>query len=117
MPGKLESHKHLWSLAEGITLCRRLQRRLEPAGFAVAITGSVLFKGKSYKDLDLVIYPLSTAHVEMHKLYEALRLVGLTPWVPADTVHARWRRLGSKDTKHVEVWRFGVRRVDLFILK
>jgi len=107
----------MWTLAEGVHLCRRLERRLTPAGFAIALTGSILLKGKSYKDLDLVVYPLSTKSVQIPLCYEALRLVGLLPLVPVERVHARWRKLGSEDTKHVEVWCLGRRRIDIFILK
>ena len=107
----------LWSLAEGESFCRELYKFLAPIGYSVAITGSVLFKGKSFKDLDLIIYPLSTARVDVQQLRNALKEAGLRIWMEVDEVHEAWLKKGSNDTKHVEVWRFGVRRVDLFFLK
>jgi len=106
-----------WSVEEGIALCRKLHKLLLPIGYSVALTGSVLFKGKSHKDLDLVVFPCSTANTNESLLRHTLMNFGIRPWIPMEEVHAAWRKKGSDDTKHVEVWRFGIRRIDLFFLK
>jgi hypothetical protein len=107
----------MWTLAEGADLCKRLSLNLKPIGYAIAITGSVLTKGKSHKDLDLVVFPLSTERLDAELLRKTLMDFGLRPWIPMEEVHERWRKLGSDDTKHVEIWRSGIRRIDLFFLK
>lgn len=107
----------LWVIEEGIDFCRRLNKHLTPIGYVVALTGSVLIKGKSYKDLDLVVFPLSTVKTDELLLRHTLMNFGIRPWIPVEEVHERWRKLGSEDTKHVEIWRFGIRRIDLFFLK
>lgn len=113
----VEAHRSLWSLEEGVDFCRRLNKRLMHVGYVVALTGSVLFKGKSHKDLDLIVYPMSTSAVDLEALRGALTGFGIRPWIPVEEVHERWRKLGSTDTKHCEIWRSGIRRIDLFFLK
>ncbi len=107
----------MWTLHEGVDLCRLLNTHLAPVGYCVALTGSVLLKGKSYNDVDLVVYPLNTQKIDLDILRGALRLFGIKPWVSVEQVTDAWRKKGSDDTKHVEVWRSGVRRIDLFILQ
>lgn len=107
----------MWGLEEGVDFCRRLNKHLSPVGYAVALTGSVLFKGKSHKDLDLIVYPMSTSVVNPALLHTTLMNFGIRPWIMVDEVHERWRKLGSADTKHCEIWRSGIRRIDLFFLK
>ncbi len=47
----------LWSLEDGITFVRELESKLAPLGYHCGLTGSVLYKGFSNKDLDVIIYP------------------------------------------------------------
>lgn len=47
-----------WMLSEGIEICSALKPMLEPFGYCIGLTGSVLFKGESENDLDLILYPL-----------------------------------------------------------
>lgn len=42
---------------EAITLCRELEVRLKDIGYHCGLTGSMLYKGKSTKDIDIIIYP------------------------------------------------------------
>lgn len=107
----------MWTLNEGVDLCGRLNRRLVTAGYSVALAGSVLFTGKSTKDLDLVIFPLTSNSLNLDAVRTTLTEFGLRLYVTMEKVHERWRELGSEDTKHVEVWRLGRRRIDLFFLK
>ncbi len=105
--------------SEGLGLITMLQERLIIRGWCIALTGSVLFKGSSTKDLDLVLFPVQKPplwdHVaETEELAHLLVDCGLNRVHTRDVVTARWRRIGSADTKHVEVWEYNGKRVDLF---
>lgn len=47
----------MWKLNDAIEEIKQLEPKLAAVGFHCALTGSVLYKGESIKDLDLVIYP------------------------------------------------------------
>lgn len=49
-----------WDLVDAINQCRRINQMILPLGYAVGLTGSVLFKGGSDNDLDLILYPLKS---------------------------------------------------------
>jgi hypothetical protein len=86
------------------------------AGYELGLVGSVLFDGASTKDVDLVAFHTSTADSRPPQLTRALHLGGLTRELTAAEVRTHWRRRGSLDEKHVEVWRDARgRRVDLFL--
>jgi len=110
-------HDGPWSLPEALQLVRELVEPLRSVGYALGLTGSVLTKGESTHDLDLVLYPLSSAKEDPTALRAALEAHGLKLHVPKERVQKTWRRLGSQDEKHVEVWLYQDRRVDLFFLK
>jgi hypothetical protein len=105
-----------WTLAEALSFCRSLAEYLKPKGYYVGLAGSVLTRGRSRKDLDIVVYPESAPAHEAAALRDHLRAFGLKLRVPVENVHLRWRKLGSVDTKHVEVWYFDRKRVDIFTL-
>ena len=116
---RLRLSRKLWDLPRAFALVSDLQPDLLEAGWSAGITGSVLYKNISYNDLDLILYPLSTADRKATK--KAARAVltkhGLVPHTSVQKVRAHWRKTGSKDTKHVEVWMLERRRVDVFMLK
>lgn len=112
-----------WTLEEALTFVRELAAVIEPAGYYPGLTGSVVFarKGRIYKrrsssDIDVILYPASTAVVDEEGLKGALRSFGLVLAVPRERVTAKWRKLGSQDDKHVEVWDYRGRKVDFFFL-
>jgi hypothetical protein len=45
------------SLDEGLVIARHFEAIAAPAGYHVALGGSVMYAGKSKKDLDLIVYP------------------------------------------------------------
>jgi len=47
----------MWTLKEAIELIQEIEPKFQAAGFHVGLTGSVVFKGESKKDLDLIVYP------------------------------------------------------------
>lgn len=106
-----------WSLDEARDFIQSLEVWLGPAGYHVGLLGSVLRDGTSHKDLDLVIFPLSTERLDGEACLRALETFGLTQVHGRSEVQARWRRRGSEDRKHVEVWRYGSKRVDLFFMQ
>jgi hypothetical protein len=47
----------LLTLEDGIRICREIEDVLSPLGYHTALTGSLLYKGRSTKDVDIVVYP------------------------------------------------------------
>ena len=105
-----------WSLNEALEFIRRLESFVVPAGYHVGVLGSVLVKGSSEKNLDLLLSPRDSTQQDRALLCEALLAAGLYPLLGVMDIHAIWRRKGSSDRKHVECWLFGRKRVDLFLL-
>lgn len=105
-----------WYLEGALTFVRELAVVLQKCGWGVGLTGSVLFRGVSAKDLDLIVYPLNSTEVSGKMRVMALESMGLIRQCEIYQTHATWRRHGSLDCKLVELWRAGPRRIDLFIL-
>lgn len=113
----------LWKLEDdAIFFVRYIREELLKVGWAVALGGSVLYAGESNKDIDLVLFPLGTedgmhASKPIADVRACLEAWGLTMRASEETVKRQWlEEFGSRDTKHVEIWEFGGRRVDLFFL-
>lgn len=49
-----------WSLREALVLCHELETQLLLHNAHVGLTGSILFKGHSDDDLDIIVYPSKT---------------------------------------------------------
>jgi len=113
--------RSFWSMFDAQTLVRDLEPHLNEVGFTAAVGGSVLRKGVSINDLDLILFPLSRYELQVTgvtPLWEKLESLGWTLVVTADAVHAAWRKEGSLDNKHVEVWNTpDGKRVDVFLLQ
>lgn len=103
-------------IGNALDFVRGLADYFRPHKIAVALTGSVLEKGRSEKDIDIILYPYDTSKALPFTHVQAmLRTRGLTPRYDVGVVRERWRKLGSGDMKHVEVWRTSSgRRVDVF---
>lgn len=112
-----------WSLTEGdaLSTLRILEVELSKVGWHVALTGSVLQKGGSHKDLDVVVYPhkKKNSHCPAKKsLHAALRRLSLEQRLS----HKQLRKLSPKDgskrdKKWVEVWQTEEgRRIDFLVL-
>ena len=107
-----------WDIDKARALIEPLIKDMWAAGFFIGIAGSVFTKGKSTKDLDLILSPLTTEHVDINAAKAVLKAAGLTPFVSRELVTARWRKAGSLDEKHVEVWlTHDEERIDVFFLK
>lgn len=102
----------MWTLNEGIAVCQTLDPLLRPHNAFVALTGSVLHKGASEKDLDIVIIPLKneltiTQHTAICKLfsqlYKFVKVVNTAKYY---------------DDKYVEVYQTSTgKRIDVFFTK
>jgi hypothetical protein len=101
----------LWSLEDFLVFAKDLREFIVPLGFDIALTGSVLTKGVSEKDVDIIIYPLKKISSNYTELLEKLPDFGL-----------KFIRLPNNnqgyqdDGKNVQVWEYDNRRVDLFFL-
>lgn len=104
-----------WRRATAISFIKRLDKHLSPK-YNVAFVGSVLQKGYSAKDLDIIIFPHSTEDCNLEEAKSLLVSFGLTERISRETLQGYWRRMGSHDCKHVEVWRVERtgKRVDIF---
>ncbi len=104
-----------WPLEEGLTLVQELSGPLLEKGWAIGLTGSVLLKCHSDKDLDIMVYPMSTTGTHTAEdVHVVLIKAGLKLVRTSEEVQAYWREKGSLDEKHVEAWGFRGRRVDVF---
>jgi hypothetical protein len=98
-----------WSLAEALVFANSFREFLIPLGFDIALTRSVLTKGFSEKDIDIIIYPLKKISSNYTKLLEELPKFGL-----------KYIRLPNHnkgyqdDGKNVQVWEYKNKRADLF---
>lgn len=51
----------VWTLDEAVDLAREMNVALEGLGYHTALTGGCLYRGESFKDVDIIIYPRSHA--------------------------------------------------------
>lgn len=47
----------MWTLEQALKEIKNFEPKISAIGFHCALTGSVLYRGDSLKDLDLIIYP------------------------------------------------------------
>lgn len=105
-----------WTLSEATDLIRLLSDDLRDAGFGVGIVGSVIVKGESDNDLDITVFPLKATQYVLGDAYDALSQ-HMTRQADFYQVIRTWHQKGSSDTKHVEIWVYKEKRVDVFFLK
>ena len=106
-----------WKLAEAVAFAQYLQPFVLKVGYHVGLLGSVLTKGESQKDLDILLYPHTSAKVDLEGLYTTMGEAGMKRIVPFANVCRVRAQMKSFDTKHVEVWEHERRRVDVFFLR
>lgn len=107
-----------WTLDEALRLCRELRPFLVSAGFDVGLTGGTLTRGRSEKDVDIIVYPLQSngEATGRNNAREALTRFGMRLFCGREELAAGWKDRGSNDQKWVEVWEHQGRRVDVFFL-
>ena len=105
----------MWTANEAQAFCQELWPIAEKHGWHFGLTGSVLYKGESQKDLDLVFYPRTRGEAKLKDLHLALEVAGLRQSKSALVRLDYWKRSGLKDTKHVESWTMNGKRIDVII--
>jgi len=101
----------MWTLELGIAAARIIQAVVVEHGAHVALSGSVLIRGESKKDLDIVIYPHDADKgYNVYAIQHALR-----------TEFCNWFKCGStadyvRDSKEVWTTYYYGARVDFFFL-
>lgn len=60
-----------WTLDDALRDVRALNPLLSEVGYCIALTGGVLFRGESGKDVDFILYPLQ----DVREYSDALRVV------------------------------------------
>lgn len=113
------SFKSTWTTAQAHKFINELRPHLANAGWGLGLTGSVLFDGASSKDLDLIVYPITQEEDCVPNLvpaWGAMKAFGMKQIKLASEVKKSWKARGSNDTKHVEIWNWNGKRVDIFFL-
>lgn len=111
-----------WSLDEIGPLIVGLRAELVPLGWDVGLTGGVLYKGASNKDLDIILYPRKkdkTWWARQQLCIEgARRGLRRSGWVfSRQMLYGYSAQDEHNDHKYVEEWRTpDNRRVDVFFL-
>lgn len=99
----------LWTLSSAQELCIRLEELAIPRGLHVALGGSCLIHGESFKDVDIFFYPHKSAHTpEVKVVHEVLTEAGLVLQSQFNPVY------GAEDTKFDSHWVDNDKRVDVF---
>ena len=106
----------VWTLAVALLFLREVQTVVELLGYHVGLVGSVLTKGFSDSDMDMVLYPTSVMRQPKEEALAVLVVLGMRRTHTLEQVHAAWKRRGSDDTKHVEKWEYRGKPVDVFFL-
>lgn len=124
-----------WTLRQARALINKLEAELTRVDWHVALAGSVLLRGRSSNDLDLIVYPHTSTKVwrpfadslrydlGYEALYRTLVKCGLTQLADAARVKTAWveggvKRGPSPDQKWVEVWMYDDdQRVDIFVMR
>jgi hypothetical protein len=116
LPQVIIARRPRWTLEEALTFLKLLEEDVSARGWHVGVTGSVLFTGKSGKDLDVILYPHDRSqHPDKDAVREALVALDCRRMFTRDQVLAHWQSKGSTDTKYVETWSYrGRRRIQKF---
>lgn len=113
--------QRFWHLLDGIKLVNELEPLVRELGLTLAMGGSVLRTGGSTNDLDLIVFPYctppGTTITDWSPLHNLLTSLGWVRLYDKEALQAEWRNRGSNDTKHVEIWKLGMRRIDIIFLQ
>lgn len=117
-----------WTLRQGRDFARRLERELNKRRWSgraelyhIAIGGSVLHRGESKHDLDIIAFARKADRVgakDVKILRQCMHKLGAYRMVTREELVETWRALGNNETKHVEIYiTHDNRRVDLIVVK
>ncbi len=103
----------MWTFENARDMCALLDNKLRPLGWFVGLTGSLLTKGESAKDADIILYRGGvTQACTMAVLKKTLAKLGFEN----RTTPEFYARQAARDVKHVEIFDWFGDRVDIFFL-
>lgn len=107
-----------WTREDALCFLARSRETVEGAGLHLGLTGSLLYKDASTKDMDLIVYPRkTTAEISLKKARECLVKIGMKQLRTREQVaKSRVNVEGELDLKHVEVWEYEKSRIDVFFM-
>jgi len=113
------AHEVVWKIDEAIELIRKLEIEIKPIKYTSSLGGGVLFKGESYKDLDIFIAPYNKTDKDYDALIKILENMGFIRKKTKEEVHKGFEYCGDggKEHKHVEIWEYNGKRVDFFFVE
>lgn len=103
----------MWNFSEGLDWCCQANKILSKYNIHTALTGSVLFIGYSYKDLDIVMYPHKTSQSCL-SIYEICDILNLKFKEERTQVHMKYNEGDEKKVFFVET--YSGKRIDIFFL-
>jgi hypothetical protein len=66
----------IYTLVEGIAVCKEIEELIKPLGCHCGLGGSLMYRGYSTKDIDVLIYPRSKAKIDKLAVVHALAKAG-----------------------------------------
>lgn len=99
-----QNNNNIWTLTQALDLIESIWEPLKNVGYGCALTGSVLKNKISENDLDIIIFPQTTAYQDHNGVRKELEYAGLSLKCSRATVSKVWEKHGSTDSKHVEKW-------------
>jgi hypothetical protein len=100
-----------WTLGEAIDIVRKFEEIAQPYKYHTGLLGSVLYKGSSNNDVDIMFIPRRThRRHDLLGLYQALKDFGLERWELRDH-----KSIGDFKLVYACTWKG--KRLDLFFLK
>ena len=104
------------TLEEAISVCREIEERLKPIGYHCGLTGSTLYKGESFKDIDIIVYPHQVSDTKT--LDEIIIASGVTTNMYQSQGNLKPLQVTPSTTdKLVLVGGYNGYRIDLFVLQ
>lgn len=92
-----------WTLEYGVKVCRELNTALGDH-YNCALTGSVLYKGGSTNDLDIIVFPHKSTRCDQDEIFALLQDVMYLKDTP-ERIQRYWQKLGlDMDYKCVSRW-------------
>jgi hypothetical protein len=104
----------MWTFEAGLAWCCQANRLLLDHNVHTALTGSVLFKGSSKKDLDIIIYPHKTS-CRIPFINEICNILSLRFVEDRTNAHSRYSDSDHKKVYHTETE--SGKRIDIFMLQ
>lgn len=97
----------MWTIAEALVLLPSIEEIAKVCGYHIALGGSVMYRGESKKDLDIIVYkhkdpdPLRPEHTVLMTLLMYHRIIDTHTNVPNSIMaeNAPFRRVISGKTK------------------